>query len=270
MEVLITILKEGESGIKDYSIAADPNINSAASLEMAISNEISFIESGSYLINQLNKTKASAIIIPSEDKVFNYIFNSNIDWIISNNPRIAFAEVLELLYPKPIIKKGIHQSAVIGKGVVLGNEISIGPNVCIEEGVQVGEKTVIHPGVVIYNNSTIGANNELHANCVIHANTQLGDNCIINSNAVIGSEGFGFIPTNNGWRKMPQTGKVILENNVDEEVSNDLKEFGVDSDAPDLFSSETESSSSEELLSSDQDEEEDDLEIPAFLRRQKN
>ena len=61
----------------------------------------------------------------------------------------------------------------------------------------------------------------------------------------------------------------ILENNVDEEVSNDLKEFGVDSDAPDLFSSETESSSPEELLSSDQ-EEEDDLEIPAFLRRQKN
>ncbi len=59
------------------------------------------------------------------------------------------------------------------------------------------------------------------------------------------------------------------ENNIDQEVSNDLKEFGVDSDAPDLFSSEIESSNSDELLSSDQ-EEEDDLEIPAFLRRQKN
>ena len=53
-------------------------------------------------------------------------------------------------------------------------------------------------------------------------------------------------------------------------MSNDLKEFGVDSDAPDLFSSETETSSSDELLSSDNEEEEDDLEIPAFLRRQKN
>mgnify|MGYP001242278748 CR=1 FL=1 len=53
-------------------------------------------------------------------------------------------------------------------------------------------------------------------------------------------------------------------------ASNDLKEFGVDSDAPDLFSSETESSSSDELLSSEHEEEEDDLEIPAFLRRQKN
>ena len=69
---------------------------------------------------------------------------------------------------------------------------------------------------------------------------------------------------------METTHEESLENNIDEQVSNDLKEFGVDSDAPDLFSSETENSSPDELLSSDQEEEEDDLEIPAFLRRQKN
>ena len=61
----------------------------------------------------------------------------------------------------------------------------------------------------------------------------------------------------------------IPENNIEEEVSNDLKEFGVDSESPDLFSSETDNSSPEDLLSSNE-EEEDDLEIPAFLRRQKN
>ena len=61
----------------------------------------------------------------------------------------------------------------------------------------------------------------------------------------------------------------IVEESIEEDVSNDLKEFGVDSDAPDLFSSETENSSSDDLLSSS-NEEDDDLEIPAFLRRQKN
>ena len=62
----------------------------------------------------------------------------------------------------------------------------------------------------------------------------------------------------------------IEEESIEEEdTSNDLKQFGVDSDAPDLFTSETESSSPEDLLSS-KDNEEDDLEIPAFLRRQKN
>jgi cell division protein FtsZ len=62
-----------------------------------------------------------------------------------------------------------------------------------------------------------------------------------------------------------QMAEEIIE---EEDDSNDLKEFGVDSDAPDLFSSETENTSPEDLLSSNN--EEDDLEIPAFLRRQKN
>ena len=51
---------------------------------------------------------------------------------------------------------------------------------------------------------------------------------------------------------------------------NDLKEFGVDNETPDLFNSESETSNSEELLSSENEDQEDDLEIPAFLRRQKN
>ena len=65
------------------------------------------------------------------------------------------------------------------------------------------------------------------------------------------------------------TQEATETDNIEEYVSNDLKEFGVDSDSPDLFNSETENSSPEDLLSSEQDEE-DDLEIPAFLRRQKN
>ena len=61
----------------------------------------------------------------------------------------------------------------------------------------------------------------------------------------------------------------IKEESIKEDISNDLKEFGVETDAPDLFSTETENSNNNDLLSSSEDEE-DDLEIPAFLRRQKN
>jgi cell division protein FtsZ len=62
----------------------------------------------------------------------------------------------------------------------------------------------------------------------------------------------------------------IETESIEEDISNDLKEFGVDSEAPDLFNSETEDSTAEDLLSSNTEDEEDDLEIPAFLRRQKN
>jgi cell division protein FtsZ len=61
----------------------------------------------------------------------------------------------------------------------------------------------------------------------------------------------------------------IKEESIKEDISNDLKEFGVETDAPDLFSSDAEKSNLENLLSSSE-EAEDDLEIPAFLRRQKN
>ena len=66
------------------------------------------------------------------------------------------------------------------------------------------------------------------------------------------------------------TQEAIGESTQEDEINNDLKEFGVDSDAPDLFSSENSSSSTENLLSQEDDDQDDDLEIPAFLRRQKN
>ena len=67
--------------------------------------------------------------------------------------------------------------------------------------------------------------------------------------------------------------EATTENEIsvrEEDTNNDLSEFGVNSDTPDLFNSNEESSNSHDLLSSKNDEQEDDLEIPAFLRRQKN
>ena len=65
--------------------------------------------------------------------------------------------------------------------------------------------------------------------------------------------------------------EAVDSSEVEKNALNDLKEFGVDTDEPDLFSHNTESSDSQDHLDSSQDEnEEDDLEIPAFLRRQKN
>ncbi|KGG15180.1 MULTISPECIES: UDP-3-O-(3-hydroxymyristoyl)glucosamine N-acyltransferase [unclassified Prochlorococcus] len=212
---LIRFLEQGESSVKDYSLLTDPEITSAASLEKAETNQISFLEDGSYLLNELDKTNASALIIPDQKSLIQKATDKNISWVAVKDPRIAFAETLALISTKSIKRKGIHSSAIIHKSVQIGNNIYIGANVCIEEGSKIGRDTDIHPGVVIYNNVEIGEGSILHSNCVIHPFTKLGANCVINSNAVIGSEGFGFIPTNRGWKKMPQTGNVILEDNVE-------------------------------------------------------
>ena len=100
-------------------------------------------------------------------------------------------------------------------------------------------------------------------------NEDFVQNTLMESESIVEDNSVNEMEKSFAQEAMETTHEEPMENSVEEEVSNDLKEFGVDSDAPDLFSSEVENSSPEDLLSSNE-EEEDDLEIPAFLRRQKN
>ena len=211
-------LKKGQSGVIDFKIRNNPMIFAAASLEKAKENEITFLDNNSpkNLKGHIKTSKASALLLPAKDNFINEVSSQlSVDWILMNDPKIAFAEILEILYPSEKEKEGIHISAVIGKNVKLGAGISIGANACIGDDTEIGDGTVIHAGVVIYKGVRIGSKNIIHANSVIHSGCQLGDECVINSNAVIGGEGFGFVPTENGWKKMPQVGIVILKNKVE-------------------------------------------------------
>ena len=215
---IVEKLKQGQSGVVDFKIKNDPIILTAASLEKAKENDICFLDNNSQLNlkNHIKTSKASALLLPAND---NYIIEIakkiSVDWILLKDPKIAFAETLDFLYPSEIEKEGIHNSAVIGENVKIGPGVSIGANVYIGENAEIGPGTIVHAGAVIYRKVSIGANNIIHSNCVIHSGSILGDGCVINANAVIGGEGFGFVTTSNGWKKMPQVGIVILKNKVE-------------------------------------------------------
>ena len=100
-------------------------------------------------------------------------------------------------------------------------------------------------------------------------NEEIIQNTSAESQSIVEDNSINEIEKSFAREAMETTHEENQDINNEEETSNDLKEFGVDSDAPDLFSSESDNSSPEDLLTSDE-EEEDDLEIPAFLRRQKN
>ena len=87
--------------------------------------------------------------------------------------------------------------AYIGRGAKLGNNVKIYPQAYIGDGVTVGDDTVIYSGVKVY------------AGCVI------GKGCILHSGAVIGADGFGFVPEGDYYKKIPQIGNVVLEDNVE-------------------------------------------------------
>ena len=117
-------------------------------------------------------------------------------------------------------------------------------------------------------NEIVQENNQEHINSSVTNEETIQSNSLETESVVDGSS-FNEMEKSFTQEAMESTQEQTVEESIQEDVSNDLKEFGVDSNAPDLFSSETENSSSDDLLSSS-DQEDDDLEIPAFLRRQKN
>jgi len=212
---LINYLQEGNSELQDYHLANNPELVTGASIEKACSDQLTFLEKGNPLRSELGESHAGAILIPPEKEVIKKVSDTDLAWAVFNNPRLAFAESLNLLNPRKGPLKGIHPTAVISENVMMGEDISIGANVFIGDGCKIGSRSIIHPGVVIYEKVIIGEDNELHANCVIYTATNTAERVIINSNAVIGADGFGFVPTKRGWYKMPQTGTVVIESDVE-------------------------------------------------------
>ncbi len=100
------------------------------------------------------------------------------------------AEIAENAYIAPFV--------YVGEKVTIGKNTRIYANCSIEDGAKIGESSTLYSGVKVYND------------CVI------GNNCILHSGAVIGSDGFGFAPTEDGtYKKIPQMGNAVLEDNVE-------------------------------------------------------
>lgn len=212
---LVDLIKSGNSKFIKANIFENIDIENAASLDIASKNQISFLEENNLLKENLGRTSASAIIIFNNDEILGLLDSLKISNIVVENPRIAFAEVLNSLSKQINFSPGIDDSAVIKTSAKVGENCYLGANVYIGENTIIGANNKIFPGATILGNVRLGNNNIIHPNCVIYENTSIENNCVINSNTVIGSEGFGFVPQNGKWIKMPQTGSVIIKSFVE-------------------------------------------------------
>ena len=184
-------------------------INSAASLESANKNSVSFFNNSKYL-DLLKNTKAALVILNKESCALH-----SGACIVVDNPYLYFAKISRFLNPIKILKKEIHKSAIIHPTCKLGKDIYIGANVIIEENVSIADGVTVHAGVIIESDNVIGGHSTIHPNVVIKTNTIIGKNCTLYPGAVIGSDGFGYAKDNDKWLAIPQIGKVVLGDNVD-------------------------------------------------------
>jgi UDP-3-O-[3-hydroxymyristoyl] glucosamine N-acyltransferase len=200
-------------------LADDPDLQGAQALDQAVTGQLSFLEPDNALAAALAASGASAVLIPAkgdEALVLQHQASARgLAWVALADPRLGFAEALDALYPRSRQAPGVHSSAVIDPGAQLGTGVSIGAHVVIGATVQVSADCTIHANATLYDDVVLGEGCEIHSGAVLHPGSRLGRGCVVHSNAVIGSEGFGFVPTASGWRKMPQTGQVILEDGVE-------------------------------------------------------
>jgi UDP-3-O-[3-hydroxymyristoyl] glucosamine N-acyltransferase len=212
---LIKALQAGESGLRWSQPGQDPDLSGAAALDQAVGDQLSFLEAGNVLSASLSDSAVGALLLPDQQDLIDLASQRGIAFAVVSDPRLAFAEALDCLHPRQRPQADIHPTAVIDERAVVGPGTAVAARVCIGAGSRVGADCIVHPGVVIYDDVVIADGCELHANAVLHPGSRLGRRCVVHSNAVVGSEGFGFVPTAKGWRKMPQTGQVVLEDGVE-------------------------------------------------------
>jgi UDP-3-O-[3-hydroxymyristoyl] glucosamine N-acyltransferase len=135
--------------------------------------------------------------------------------VVVTNPTLAFAIWLDRIRPRPRPRPGVSPRAHVARGARIGKGVSVGPGATIAAGARVGARTIVGPGAHVAEGVEIGEDSWIHANASILAGTRIGARCMIHSGAVIGSDGFGFVWDGLAHRKIPQVGRVRIEDDVE-------------------------------------------------------
>jgi len=185
-------------------------INNISSLDSANSSSISFLSDSSY-IPKLKETKSKVILIKKEDLKY-----WGKDYILVKNPYLAFSKIATLFNGLGENGKySIHESVVFGNNSKPEENNSIRAYSTIGDNCLLGKNIQIGSNVSIGDNVLIGSNTVIHSNVTIESNVKIGANCVFFSGSRIGTDGFGYAPDDDGsWAKIPQTGGVVIEDNV--------------------------------------------------------
>lgn len=190
----------------------DIKVTSLCKIEEGKQGCLAFLSNPKYA-KYIYETKASVVII-NED--FHLEKSVEPTLIRVKDAYSSFASILELYNQYKLQRSGISSLAFVNKEAKLGENVYLGEFAVVEKGAVVGNDTKIYPQVYVGENVKIGNNVTIFAGVKIYSDSVIGDNCIIHSGVVIGADGFGFAPLSDGtFRKIPQVGNVIIEENVE-------------------------------------------------------
>ena len=203
----IAVILEGE-------VEGNPEIevSKLSKIEEGEPESLSFLANPKYT-QFIYTTKASIVIV---NKIFKAEKEINSTLIRVEDAYKSFSKLLEYYNQVKMNKTGIESPVFISKSATYGENIYIGAFAYLGENIKIGNNTKIYPNVYIGDNVNIGDNVILFSGAKIYSDNIIGDKCVIHSSAILGADGFGFAPNEKGeFIKVPQTGNVIIEDNVD-------------------------------------------------------
>lgn len=197
------------------TVDGDPNISvtRGAPIEAAQSGEFTFLDNPKYE-EYAYSTSASILLVNNDFQPAKPVKPT---LVRTGDVRTALATLLKIVDQANNAngaaiseKASIHADAKVGAGT------EIGVFAVVEQGAVIGKNCKIYPQVFIGRNVRIGDNCTLYPGVRVHFDCEIGNNCILHANAVIGADGFGFAPQpDRTWTKIPQVGKVMIEDNVE-------------------------------------------------------
>jgi UDP-3-O-[3-hydroxymyristoyl] glucosamine N-acyltransferase len=183
-------------------------ISGLRGIEQAGEGHVTFLSKKKFL-DVLNRSQTSAVLVKEE-------VDTPVCQIIVASPELAFARLLREFHPELRPKPGVHDRAVIGKNVKLGEQVTLSAGVCIGDDVEIADHVHLYPGVVVGDRCRIGSHSTLYPNVTLYQDTELGCRVILHAGVVIGADGFGYTLDEKGAHyKISQIGRVVIEDDVE-------------------------------------------------------
>jgi UDP-3-O-[3-hydroxymyristoyl] glucosamine N-acyltransferase len=196
-------------------LEGDPQIEVTriAPLDRAGATDISFLSNSRLRAAAAHSRAAALILSPLDEPDVAAAYDGA--RIVTNNPYAYFARTAQYLCGSAAPAPGIHPSAVVHASARVDPAACIGAHVTVEAGAVIGPGAVIDAGCYIGRDASVGESTHFFANVTFHARCVIGARGIVHSGAVIGGDGFGFAVDGGIYIKIPQTGRVVIGDDVD-------------------------------------------------------
>ena len=195
-------------------LTGDPEatVGAIAPLDRAGPDDLSFLAAARYAPLLASSEAGVVLVAPDLAETAGERVKAR---IVVDKPHEALLALIPRLYEAPPREPGIHPTARLGRGVTLGDRVTIGEYAVVEEGATIGEGCWLESHTVIGRGVTMGRDCRLHPGVVLYPGARLGDRVQIHSGARIASDGFGYVFRQGAHQKIPHVGRAVIENDVE-------------------------------------------------------